>query len=634
MSAFDAKIPDQLNIGNDAPKGKRQQEVGPPSALLIFRLIAACIFCGIVPILKIPAPQSTVILLSGGLIAGADFVYTGVKRILLEERYFNRNAIITLVFLVSFIIGVGYEGTLLMIFTQLGRVLASYVRGKTREHISGLTGLGYDIARVQTNGDISEKFIDEVRAGDTISVHAGEDFPLDCIVMEGASTVDVSRLTGSTKMVNISIGDAVLAGTRNVAHDLLCEVTSDRKSTATSILDHLNCFQEEEAPGAFKYFTPFLMLVSFIYGVAIAIMGHTDAYEAIHRALAMFTLSSALPAFTWVSEIRYAVRAGAATHGILFRDDNALKKTEHCTSVLFSAEGTLTAGKQTVVAVQSDHMDSHTFLKIAAHAMAYSKEASADAVIKAYGGPIDIDLIQDFVEIPHCGVKVIVDGIQVILGTQALLAAVGRPLPDNVDNSVLFMIVGNQVAGTITLSDPIRKSAGTIVSKLEESGIQHTEFVISYSTGIADKISQKSGIIDYKTNCGEDAKLRYIETLKFASDETVMYICDQKWHGKTHSAADLDVIVDCLPTVDGAGTADILLPGSRAVLICDAMKWSKKARRNCTTAMGVSLSMKGILMILAALGLTTIWFSTFVECAITLGVGVFSSKAFFAKSLK
>lgn len=634
MRAFDAKIPDEFNIGTEAAKGKSQKEIGLPSALLVFRLMIASILCGIVPILRVPSPQSTVIFLVAGGIAGADFVYDGVKRMLLEEQYFNRNAIVTLIFLVSFIIGVGYEGTLLMILTQLGSALTAYVRGKTREHISGLTGLMYETARVQTNGDISEKFIDEVRAGDTISVHAGEDFPLDCIVMEGNSTMDVSRITGSAKTVNISIGDAVLAGSHNIAHDVLCEVTSDGSSTATAILQQLRQPQDEEITPVFRYLTPCLMLLSFVYGVAIAIMGHTDAYEAIHRTLVLFTLSSALPAFTWIGEIRYAVRAGAAVHGILYRDDSALKAAEHCTSVLFSAEGTLTAGKQKVVSIQSDRMDSHTFLKIAAHAMAYSKEASADAVIKAYGGPIDIDLIQDFVEIPHCGVKVIVDGIQVILGTQALLAAVGRPLPNHADNSVLFMIVGNQVAGTITLSDPIRKSAGTIVSKLEEVGIQHTEFVISYSTGIADKLSQKSGIAEYKTNCGEDAKLRYVETFKFSSAETVMYVCDQKWHGSAHSAADLDVVVDCLPNTDGSGTADVLLPGSRPVLICDAVRWSRKARRNCSTAMGIALIIKGVLMLLAALGLTTVWFSAFTEGAAMLAVGVFSDKCFFAKSLK
>lgn len=633
MSAFDAKLP-ELNIGTDAPKRGSPQEIGLPSALLVFRLIAACVFSALVPILKVPAPQSTVILLAAGLVAGADFVYDGIRRILLEELYFNRNAIITLVFLVSFIIGVGYEGTLLMIFTQLGRALSAYVRGKTREHIIGLTGLRYETARVQHNGDISERFIDEVRAGDTISVRAGEDFPLDCIVMEGSSTMDVSRITGSSKMVSIAVGDAVLAGSHNVAHDVLCEVTSDHSSTATELISYLERTQSGEEPPALKYFTPFLMLLSFVYGVAITVMGYTDAYEAIHRALALFTLSSALPAFAWVTEIRYAVRTGAAMHGILFKDDTAMKEAEHCTSVLFSAEGTLTAGKLKVVSVRSDRMDSHTFLKIAAHAMAYSKEASADAVIKAYGGPIDIDLIQDFVEIPHCGVKVIVDGIQVILGTQALLAAVGRPLPDHADNSVLFMIIGNQVAGTITLSDPIRKSAGTIVSRLEENGVEHTEFVTSYSAGIADKIAQKSRITDYKTNCGEDAKLRYVETFQFTSSDPVMYVCDQRWHGKTHSAADLDVIVDCLPGADNAGTADILLPGSRAVLVSDAMKWSRKARRNCTTALGVMMSVKAILVILAAMGLTTVWFSCFAECAAMLGVGVFSSKAFSAKSLK
>lgn len=628
MSGFDAKIPDHVNIEKEAAEKERSREVGIPLALLIFRLIAASIFCLIVPILKIPSPQSVVLLLCAGLIAGIDFIIDGVKRILLEEEYFNRNGTITLVFLVSFIIGTGYEGALLMILTQMGNILTDYVREKVQNQIIDLTGLRYETARVQTNGDVTEKYLDEVNAGDTISVRAGEDFPLDCIVMEGASTVDVSRITGSTKMVSASIGDPVFAGSRNVTHDLLCEVTSDRTSTATQILSRLEQPQAKNESFAFRYFTPIMMLVSFVFGIVIAIMSRVDAYEAIHRALMLFTLSTALPAFTWIKEIRLAVRAGAATHGILFRDDDALLKTEHCTSVLFSAEGTLTAGKQKVVGIQSDRMDSQTFLKIAAHAMAYSKDASADAVIKAYGGPIHIELIQDFVEIPNCGVKVVVDGIPVILGTQALLAAVGKSLPDDSDNTILFMLIGNQVAGTITLSDPIRKSAGSIVARLEEEGVQHTEFVISYSTGTAEKISRKSGIMDYKTNCGEDAKLNYVETFKFASDETVMYVCDRRWHAKGHSAADLDVVIDCPPLADGVADVDILLPGNRPVLICDAMKWSRKARKACNLNMGGIFGVKAILIALAALGVSAIWFSVFVETAAVLIAGVFSSKAF------
>ena len=85
-------------------------------------------------------------------------------------------------------------------------------------------------------------------------------------------------------MVNISIGDAVLAGTRNVAHDVLCEVTSDGSSTASAILDQLNRTQLVNDNPAFKYFTPALMLISFVYGIVIAVMGQVDAYEAIHRA--------------------------------------------------------------------------------------------------------------------------------------------------------------------------------------------------------------------------------------------------------------------------------------------------------------------------------------------------------------
>lgn len=630
MSGGKIKLSDQLKQLNQKPGKGEQKGTGHSGNFAVIRLIIACILAFIVPALSISSPLSAILLICAGLIAGFDLIVAGVQSIL-HEDYFNRNATVTLVFIISFVIGVGYEGALLIIITCLGVLLSDYVKQQTREQVLSMTGLEFETANVLDHGRVTEKYLDDVRLGDEISVLAGEYFPLDCIVMEGSSMIDTSRLTGSVKPQTVSVGDTVYAGSANLSGNLRCEVISENSSAAADILELL-CRAEEEKKNNFtKIFTPVMMLVSIVFGFVIAIAGQADAYEAVHRALSLFTLSSAVPAFAWISDIRFAARSGAATRGVLFTSDEAMEKAERCGSVVFSAEGTLTAGKQKVVSIETEKMDSQTFLKIAAHAMAFSKDPVADAIIKAYNGPIYIELIEDFVEIPRCGVKVVFDGVPVILGNQGLMAAVsgGTVVAEDVDNATMFMVIGKTLAGTITLSDPIRKSAGKVVTGLQANGVEDITFVTAYSGSTAKRISKKSGITDFSANCGEDAKLQLVEKTVNEHTRPVMYVCDQKWHINEHSAADLDAVVGCLSNVKGTASADIIIPGIQTGKLNEGIATAKRTHKLCNGSAVLLFAVKAILLVLAALGVSTVWFSALVETAAMLLVGVFASQAFY-----
>jgi len=623
MSDSNAKITDKLkhlNLGTG----------NGLTSVLIARVVFASAFCIYAAAVSVSKPVSIILLLCAGILAGIDLIVAGVLDILHEE-YFSRNAVITLVFVISFIVGVGFEGALLMILTQIGLLLTGYVNVQVRNRVLDMTQLDFESANVVVRDRVTEKYLDEIRPGEEISVLAGEYFPVDCIIMEGSSTVDSSHVTGRKTPQAVTVGDTVLAGSINLAQPLRCEVISDEgRSTAQNILWMLDKKDPIEEPGSMKLFTPILMLVSVLFAALLAVVGKdVDAYEAIRRALALFTLSSALPAFSGMRNIRFAARAGAAIRGSVFSGDSALTKAAHCRNVVFSAEGTLTAGNQKVVSIHSDRMDSQTFLKIAAHAVAYSRDPSANAIIQAYNGPIYIELVQDFVEIPNCGVKVVFDGIPVVLGTQALMAAAGNDVAmTDQDNAVLYMTIGHEMAGSIMLSDPIRKSSASILSSLHGQGIQSGAFVTSYSESMAEKIAKKSGITQYKANCGDDAKLQYVEHVQTEAQGVLLYLSDEKRHGQSHSAADLDAVVGHRPE-PGDDAIDIILPGNRPALLCDAISAARTAQKLCYLSMGIVFAVKAVLIALAAFGLTTIWFSAFVELSVVLGVNVFSLQAFF-----
>lgn len=631
MSDSNAKLSDKLKHLNRATESGEQAGGNRASLLLIARVVLSGLLCFAVPALSLESPVSVILLICAGLVCGADLIVDGVVRVTREE-YFNRNVIVTLIFVVSFIVGVGYEGALLMILIRVGELLSGYVDRRVRESVTDLTGLAFETANVVRRGQITETWLDEVQAGDEIAVAPGEYFPLDCIVLDGTSTVDTSLITGKARPVPVTAGDTVLAGSANLTGAVRCEVISEGTSTASEILKRLNAPQPERQHPVERLFTPALILVSFVFALVLAVSGRTDAYEAVHRALALFTLSSALPAFSGVKNIRYAARAGAASRGAVFSGDEALLRTEQCGTVIFSAEGTLTAGYQKVVGLQSNRMDSQTLLKIAAHAVAYSRDPSANAIIQAYGGPIYIELVQDFVEIPNCGVKVTFDGVPVVLGTAALMAAAGNPMPlqEDADNAVLFLTIGREIAGTITLADPIRKSCTTIRSALEQQGVTQTAFSTSYGNTTAEQISQKSGITTYRANCGDDGKLQFIADAKPDAVGNLLYLCDRKRYSGGHSAAELDAVLGCSP-VDAGVTADIYLPGEKASALCSALSAAHGARRMCNVSEGILFAVKAVLIALAAFGVTTVWFSAFVETAVSLIIRAFSVQAFFER---
>lgn len=630
MNDSNAKQSEDLTHLNRTSE-KPEESLRNPKWLLV-RIFVSALICFCVPAFSIPSPASIGLLLCAGLVSGVDLIMSGVKSVM-QEDYFHKNAVITLIFIVSFCVGVGYEGALLMILTQVGILLSDYITRQVEDQLLGMTGLEFETANEVVHGKTVERFLDEVQPGSEIDVMPGERFPLDCMVMDGVSVVDSSPVTGQTKPRNVTAGDTVLAGTINLSQPLRCEVLCEEgESTADEILHILKYGSRtpEDLPIG-KVFTPALMAVSVAFAIILAVSGSVDAYEAIHRALALFTLSSALPAFSGIRNIRFAARVGAASRGVIFTDDHALERTASSHAAVLSAEGILTAGHQKVVRVESEQMDAQTILKIAAHAVAFSKDPNAGVIIEAYGGPIYIELVEEFVEIPNCGVKVQFEGVPVVLGTQALMAAAGNvPVSNAPDQEILYLTVGHALVGTITLSDPVRKSSSALRETLEEQGIRQLSFVTSYAAPVAEKISQRSGIDTYQANCGNDGKLRMVEQIKEETPDCLLYMCDEKRYQGTHSSADIDVVIGKRPD-STAKTADVILPGERPATIVNGLSAAYVARKMCRLS-GISVfSVKAVLIGLAAFGLTTVWFSAFVELAVTLGIQVFSCQAFYER---
>ena len=254
--------------------------------LTILRAIVGFALCISVPMFSVPAPYSLALFAAAGLLAGIELLVAGISGFA-HEDYFNRNTILLVVFVVSFIIGVGYEGALLLIFAQLGMVLSDYVRKISREHVLSITGLNFKTAHVYRGGILVDNYLEEIEQGDEIVVRAGEFFPVDCVVIEGNSTAKTLLIDSKNPEFPLNIGDNVLAGTMNIGADVRCEVISDGASTASDILAVLRKSEQVTEPPIMRYFQPVMMAFAIVIGFMLVLLTDVDAYDAVHRSLAV-----------------------------------------------------------------------------------------------------------------------------------------------------------------------------------------------------------------------------------------------------------------------------------------------------------------------------------------------------------
>jgi len=602
--------------------------------VILLRIVAAIAMCVCVPMFSVPAPYSLVLLFAAGLAAGADLLAAGISGFF-HEDYFNRNTLLLLIFVVSYIIGVGYEGTLLLIITQIGLIGTDFVQRKAREHVLSLTGLSFKQAHVFRGGLLVDNFLNEIYPGDEILVRAGEFFPVDCIVIEGNTTLSPCLLDIKSDEQAANIGDDVLAGMMNVGVDVRCEVVSDGSSTASDILETLAHEGRFEQPLLVRFFQPMMMGFSVLVGLMLALYADVDAFEAVHRALAVVTLSGALPAFSGVADIRFAARAGLACRGAVFASGEVFDELLECETAIFCAEGILTEGKLQVSEIYTNRLDGDTFLKIAAHAMAYSNDPSAEAIVEAYGDEIEFELIQDFKEIPGCGVMVTFNGVQVVLGTQVLMATVKGMLPEKMvsDEQIMFMLIGKQYAGYIVLSDPIRKDISDTAASVKNAGVTNMEFVTSYSGETAQEISDQTGILQFKASQSCDERMLYLEQVREGTSGKMMYLFDSHYAGEEHSAADFDVNVGGNTSELLNGKSDLVAPTGRAGAVFEAISAVKSTMQMCNASVIFMFAVKLLMIVLAGVGLVTVWFAATAECIAALFVKVFSTAAFEEKTL-
>jgi Cu+-exporting ATPase len=374
----------------------------------------------------------------------------------------------------------------------LGQVMELTARSQTGAAIKALLGLAPKTARlIRDDGSEVDVPLDQVKPGDRLRVHPGEKIPVDGVVLEGASSVDESMISGEPIPAEKVKGDRVTGATVNGTGSLI--MRADRVGTETLLAQIVRMVSEAQRSRApiqkladvvAGYFVPIVVGIAALTFAIWALWGPNPRLaHAIVNAVAVLIIACpcALGLATPMS-IMVATGKGA-TLGVLFKNAEAIELMRKVDTLVIDKTGTLTEGKPKLVAVEpADGFDADRLLRLAATLERGSEHPLAAAIVKgAEERGLKLSTTEAFESLTGRGVRGRVENASVALGNAKLLeelevdpgALAGKAEPLRSDGqTVMFVVVEKQIAGLLAVADPIKETTGEAIRQLHADGIR------------------------------------------------------------------------------------------------------------------------------------------------------------------
>ncbi len=416
----------------------------------------------------------------------------------------------------------------------LGQVLELRARSQTGQAIKKLLGMAATSARrILDDGSDEDVALEAVQVGDRLRVRPGEKVPVDGIVLEGATSVDESMVTGEPIPVEKHEGDRVIGSTVNGTGGLVMRAEKVGAETLLSrIVAMVAEAQRSRAPiqkladVVAGYFVPVVILVAVTTFVVWALVGPEPRMaHALINAVAVLIIACpcALGLATPMS-IMVATGKGA-TMGVLFKNAEAIEVLRKVDTLVVDKTGTLTEGKPTLVSVVTEgDIDEATLLRLAATLERGSEHPLAAAIVKgAEARKVALAQAEDFDSVTGKGVKGRVDGREVALGNGAdgepRASTPGTLWPRGPRSSradgqtVMFVAVDGKPAGLLGVADPIKESTPEAIRLLHAEGIRIV-MLTGDSATTAKAVANKLGIDDVMAEVLPDQKAEKVKALQ------------------------------------------------------------------------------------------------------------------------
>jgi len=518
-------------------------------------------------------------------------------------------------------------GAVIALMLSSGRSLEAFADARAHRELSSLLERAPRTVHRYAGDELESIPIGEVRPADVLLVKQGEVVPVDGFLVSENCVLDESALTGESRPVERSKGEALRSGAVNAGASLALRATATaEESTYAGIVRLIEEAEKQKAPFvrlADRYALVFVPVSLVIAAGAWILTGDPV------RALAVLVVATPCPLILAVPIAIVAGISRAARRGIIVKGGGALETLARGSVLLFDKTGTLTSGVPEVADVEVfAGIDPEELLHLAASLDQVSPHVLGAAIVRAArqrGLPLSFPI--EVREEPGSGIEGTVDGRRVSLGKASWVSG-GRGLPARArdvrrrsameGSSAVFVAIDGEVAGGLILDDPIRPDTPRVIRTLRRAGIKRVVMVTGDHADVAESVGISIGVDRILSERDPTDK---VDAVKAEGDGGVtVMVGDGVNDAPALAAADVGVAMGARGATASSEAADVVLVVDRLDRLAEAIRVAKRSRRIAVQSVliGMGLSFGG--MILGAVGLLPVVGGALFQEAIDVAV--------------
>ena len=547
------------------------------------------------------------------------------------------------------------EAVFVMLFFQIGELFEGYAEGKSRASIAHLMDIRPDIAHLE-DSQLKDISPEKVAVGSVIVIRPGEKVPLDGVIIEGNSALNTVALTGESLPRDVKVGDEVISGCVNLSGVLRVRTTKAfGESTVAKIINLVeNAGENKSQSEAFitrfaRVYTPIVVFLAIALAVIPTLLGGAFA-TWLYRALMFLVVSCPCALVISVPLTFFGGIGGASRKGILVKGANYMDVLAKVGTVVFDKTGTLTHGQFVVTAVH-DSLECRTeslefataaesasgkscgavansklstlnsqLLHLAAHVEHFTTHPIGAALRDAFPDEAtDGCEVSEVEEIAGHGIRAKVGGRIVCVGNTKMMDSIGAKWHDcHHVGTIIHVAIDGQYSGHIVINDKIKDDSAEAIEALKNLGVEKTVMLTGDRKEVADNVAKTLGLSEYHAELLPADKVKYIASGQWKVDSFVAFVGDGINDAPVLARADVGIAMGGLGSDAAIEAADVVIMDDKPSKIALAIKIARRtlaiARQNVWFAIGVKIAV----LILAALGIATMWLAVFADVGVTV----------------
>lgn len=561
-----------------------------------------------------------------GLI-GWDVLWRAVRNIA-HGQVFDENFLMAIATVGAFATGEYPEAVFVMLFYQVGELFQNYAVGKSRRSIGELMDIRPDRANVERDGQLLEVEPSQVEIGETIVIKAGERVPLDGVVLEGTSTLDTAALTGEALPREVTAGEDVISGCVNLSGLLRVRVTCPfGQSTVAKILDLVENAGAKKAKAEnfitkfARYYTPAVVLGAVLVAVLPPLITGGGWWKWFHQALTFLVISCPCALVISVPLSFFGGIGGASRQGILIKGGSFLEVLDKAETVVFDKTGTLTQGVFNVTAIHPDECSETELLELAALAEAYSDHPISRSLKEAYAKEPDLERVADVTEEAGRGVTALVDGKKVYVGNDKLMEEIGVGWhPCHRAGTTVHVARQGNYLGHIIISDQVKPDSREAIGALKALGVRETVMLTGDAKAVGEEVAARLGMDRVYTQLLPGDKVDRVEELLGAKSPkgALAFVGDGINDAPVLSRVDVGIAMGGLGSDAAIEAADVVIMDDKPSKVAAAIRLARRTMRIVRENIVFALAVKGIILVLGAMGLANMWLAVFADVGVSV----------------